>query len=140
MARGDHIRVRRFLYWHHGIDCGDGSVIHYTGTLWKRKEAAVRRTPLEEFADGGKIAIIKYKESANPDEIMERAEKRLAEQKYHLIFNNCEHFATWCMTGNASSGQVRTAATTALVATVAVVGGILVVLARKPSDQAGPEA
>lgn len=44
------------------------------------------------------------------------------------------------MTGNASSGQVRTATTTALVATIAVVGGILVVLARKPSDQAGLKA
>ncbi|HRT20579.1 MAG TPA: lecithin retinol acyltransferase family protein, partial [Candidatus Hydrogenedentes bacterium] len=32
MARGDHIKVRRFLYSHHGIDCGDGTVIHYTGS------------------------------------------------------------------------------------------------------------
>ena len=31
---------------------------------------------------------------------------RLGEQNYNLLFNNCEHFATWCKTGRHSSGQV----------------------------------
>jgi hypothetical protein len=26
MAKGDHIKVRRLVYSHHGIDCGDGSL------------------------------------------------------------------------------------------------------------------
>ena len=27
--------------------------------------------------------------------------------EYSLVFNNCEHFATYCATGNKSSGQVQ---------------------------------
>jgi len=37
MARGDHVRVKRRGYWHHGIDCGDGTVISnrpYVGHAW----------------------------------------------------------------------------------------------------------
>jgi hypothetical protein len=38
---------------------------------------------------------------------MRRAESRLEERKYHLIFNNCEHFASWCKTGVEDSKQVN---------------------------------
>jgi hypothetical protein len=31
---------------------------------------------------------------------------RLGEQRYNLIFNNCEHFAIWCKTGRHRSAQV----------------------------------
>lgn len=51
MAKGDHIFVNRFggTYGHHGIDCGDGSVIHYSGRDWGRNRV-VHRTSLDEFA------------------------------------------------------------------------------------------
>ncbi|MEM9150140.1 MAG: lecithin retinol acyltransferase family protein, partial [Cyanobacteria bacterium P01_F01_bin.3] len=43
MARGDQVYVYRDVigvpYEHHGIDCGDGSVIHYS----KRDKAEVSR-------------------------------------------------------------------------------------------------
>ena len=56
----------------------------------------------------------------SPEETVERA-KQVAEQcatertrietiinghKYHLVFNNCEHFAIWCKTGVHESRQV----------------------------------
>jgi len=53
MACGDHIRARRFGYWHHGIDCGDGTVIHYEGELFRAKDAKVRRVTWHEFARNG---------------------------------------------------------------------------------------
>ena len=31
---------------------------------------------------------------------------RIGEQRYNLLFNNCEHFATWCKTGRHRSEQV----------------------------------
>lgn len=130
MARGDHIRVRRLLYSHHGIDCGDGTVIHYTGTLWKRREAAVVRTPLDAFARDKAVAILRYKHPSPPEEVLARAESRLSEQKYDIVFNNCEHFASWCVTGQAQSRQVRVAVT-AVSAAVVAIGGILMVVARK---------
>jgi hypothetical protein len=36
-----------------------------------------------------------------------RALGRLGEQRYNLIFNNCEHFAHWCKTGRHRSAQVE---------------------------------
>ena len=32
---------------------------------------------------------------------------RIGEQRYNLLFNNCEHFASWCKTGRHQSGQVE---------------------------------
>ncbi len=125
MARGDHIKVRRWIYSHHGIDCGDGTVIHYTGSPLRRINAAIRQTPLDEFTEGKKTVIVPYDPQPPPDEVVERARERLSEQKYSLIFNNCEHFATWCMTGKAESTQVRRA----IGATVVFVGGVLTVVA-----------
>ena len=37
---------------------------------------------------------------------LRRAMGRLGEQDYNLLFNNCEHYATWCKTGRHRSGQV----------------------------------
>ena len=31
---------------------------------------------------------------------------RIGEQRYNLLYNNCEHFATWCKTGRHRSEQV----------------------------------
>ncbi len=43
---------------------------------------------------------------------------RLGEGNYNLIFNNCQHFARWCATGDHESEQVRSvAATTGTVIT-----------------------
>jgi hypothetical protein len=64
MARGDHIFVRRLggLYSHHGIDCGDGSVIHYWGDAsWSTR---VVRSEVHRFAGGGKIETRPYSEVA----------------------------------------------------------------------------
>jgi len=125
MARGDHIKVRRFLYSHHGIDCGDGTVIHYTGSPLHRINAAIRRTPLEAFTKGKKQYIIPYNPQPSPDEVIRRATDRLNEEKYSLVFNNCEHFATYCMTGAGKSPQVLKA----IAATVVLVGGVLTLIA-----------
>ncbi|MCG9053034.1 lecithin retinol acyltransferase family protein [Laribacter hongkongensis] len=39
-----------------------------------------------------------------------RAYRRMHEQGYSLLFNNCEHFVTWCIEGTSGSSQVRNAA------------------------------
>jgi len=42
-----------------------------------------------------------------PGVSVHRALGRLGEQRYNLIFNNCEHFAHWCKTGRHRSAQVE---------------------------------
>ncbi|MCC6794316.1 MAG: lecithin retinol acyltransferase family protein [Candidatus Hydrogenedentes bacterium] len=130
MARGDHLRVFRRGYWHHGIDCGDGTVIHYTGELFDRSNAAVRRTPIEQFAKGGKVRVVKSHSDFHIEDIIARAESRLEEMRYSTVSNNCEHFASWCRTGRRESKQVRraiTAATALGVAAVTVAGTLAAV-------------
>lgn len=106
MARGDHIYVRRgYRYSHHGIDCGDGSVIHYVGP--RASGRRVERTPMAEFAPESQIQVRHYVERLDPDETLRNAESRLGTANYSLVRNNCEHFAAWACTGRARSSQVR---------------------------------
>ncbi len=108
MARGDQIyTMRDFMtmqgvYEHHGIDCGDGTAIHY-----RKGTETITRTSLEEFTDGRPIYVKHYKVSYIPDVVVRRAESRLGEQDYNLLYNNCEHFATWCKTGISRSEQIE---------------------------------
>ncbi len=137
MARGDHICVRRLLYWHHGIDCGDGTAIHYSGSPLKRSRAIVERVALDVFTKGRAIRLVQYDPAPSAEDVMQRAESRLEESRYHLLFNNCEHFARWCMTGIAESKQVKSAVRTMFVAaSVIIVGGIATVVAAKARRRA----
>lgn len=108
MARGDQIYVWRpffnleGVYEHHGIDCGDGTVIHY-----RKPSETIERTSLATFTQGKKVYVKQYATSFLPDVVVQRAESRLGERKYNLLFNNCEHFATWCKTGFSDSLQLR---------------------------------
>ena len=106
MARGDHIYARRGRrYSHHGIDCGDGSVIHYVGP--RGTPRVVSRTPYDEFAAGCEVHVRPYTSRLDAEAAIGNAESRLGSHGYHLVRNNCEHFAAWCCTGRAASAQVR---------------------------------
>jgi hypothetical protein len=111
MSRGRHIKVRRRLYWHHGIDLGDGTVIHASGEPGRRKFGAkVRRTTMDEFLRGAVAVEVERPDALSADEIVARAEGSLGNGAYSLVWNNCEHFAHWCQTGRPASAQVTRAA------------------------------
>ena len=130
MACGDHIRVKRRFYWHHGIDCGEGRVIHYTGEPFHYGQGIVERTDLETFARGGTVEVVSYQHCALPETVVRRAESRLNESSYDLLDNNCEHFARWCKTGWHESKQVRRALRTVKMVGAVVVGGVAALTAR----------
>ncbi|TVQ55240.1 MAG: NC domain-containing protein [Spirulina sp. DLM2.Bin59] len=108
MARGDQIYVMRELlnlngvYEHHGIDCGDGTVIHY-----RKPSEIIERTPFATFSRGKPVRKKTYPTTYIPDVVVDRAFSRLGENRYNLLFNNCEHFATWCKTGVSHSQQIK---------------------------------
>ncbi|MGB7086147.1 MAG: lecithin retinol acyltransferase family protein [Phormidesmis sp.] len=106
MARGDQVYAMREVigipYEHHGIDCGDGSVIHYS----KVGEANIARTSRETFSRGAAVHTKAQPTAYIPDVVIERAESRLGERQYDLFFNNCEHFANWCKAGRAECMQL----------------------------------
>jgi hypothetical protein len=88
---------------HHGIDLGDGTVAHYL------EGREILRSPREEFSRGEPISPVSYPEDvcSPPGVTLRRAMGRLGEQRYNLLFNNCEHFAHWCKTGRHRSAQVE---------------------------------
>ena len=43
----------------------------------------------------------------SPDAVIDRAEARIGEKAYNLVFRNCEHFSSWCKTGISNSEQVN---------------------------------
>lgn len=120
MAKGDHIYVYRGIIYHHGIDCGDGTVIHYSG---KAKYGKICRVSKAEFAKGEKIYIKdNYPKYYSPSEIVKRAKKRLNERDYNVVFNNCEHFVYDCTTGESDSPQLNNAITGASGGVAAYMG------------------
>lgn len=128
MAQGDHIYCSRGLYTHHGIDVGGGQVIHFTGTPERKRGARVTLTSLEDFAAGDAVHVQEYGSPSPAKTVVRRARGKVGTGGYNLLFSNCEHFARWCKTGEASSKQASaavgsyTAAGIGGVATAASVG------------------
>ncbi|XP_014677569.1 PREDICTED: lecithin retinol acyltransferase-like [Priapulus caudatus] len=124
LKRGDHIYVWRTGYHHHGIWDGR-KVIHFDGAKsGDKSNATIRRDTLDVFLNGGKLKIYLYGvswwntwyewlttsttlESDPPDTVMDRAESRIGDSGYNLIFNNCEHFAHWCKLGERAKKVLR---------------------------------
>ena len=116
--RGDHIRVCRMngLYYHHGIYVSDNEVIHFTGadddSVLDWSKAKVIKTTLQRFLNGGTVEVKEYTDAEISDlyhveGIVNYARSCLGEDGYHLIFNNCEHFANACTLGKYRSRQVE---------------------------------
>lgn len=104
-------------FWHHGILCGDGSVVHYGGMDGKKtfKNARILRTTVEEFKSNRSRSThtVNYpatRKRFSPEEAEQRAISQIGQRDYHLIFRNCETFSRWCVTGEQRSFQVQGAA------------------------------
>ena len=108
---GSHLSVSRGLYYHHAIYIGDNQVIHYSGFAEPFNKGSIEQTTLENFLGGrDQFTVVNYPSNTviyTNEEIVERAYRCLGEDDYNLLFNNCEHFACWCVTGEKRSEQVR---------------------------------
>ena len=103
MAAADHLQVPRQhgLFLHHGIDLGDGTVAHYL------EGREILRSALDDFSQGQPVSVVQHTQCSPQGVTLRRAMSRIGEQNYNLLFNNCEHFATWCKTGRHHSAQVN---------------------------------
>jgi hypothetical protein len=108
------LQVRRRLvglpvcYMHHGIDIGDGTVVHArpddAGRLFGG--GRIVRSPLAEFAAGEAVEKVVDPPAFPPAEVARRALAHVGRPGYCPVVDNCEHFATWCATGERRSRQV----------------------------------
>lgn len=131
--RGDVLEVPRTHLTHYGIYLGDNRVAHMMPDILlaltddkgltqkvvsnKRlilgvigRVASIRVDTVEDFAYGAEILVnhldrsLKKKALLN-EEVAQRAEKLLGITPYSLLWNNCEHFVTYCRFGTAISPQ-----------------------------------
>ena len=90
-----------------GIDDYTPTVIHYN--KFNGGKGRIERTSFREFQKGARCWVDNYG-SRYTDTVLEqsltRATSRLGEQEYDLFTNNCEHFASECVTGEGQSRQV----------------------------------
>ena len=111
IQQGTHLKVSRGIYTHHGIYVGNGNVVHYSGLAHGFNKGKIELTSLKKFmGEANELKYVKYDTTIQTyakDEICERALRRLNEDKYNILFNNCEHFACWCVTGRKESKQVQ---------------------------------
>lgn len=101
MARGEHIVVDRGGWEHHGVDLGDGTVVHFA-------DAVVRRTSRWRFAGGNEVRLVsRPTNGVTQDQAVTNAVALAGAQDYALTRNNCEHLASWAVTGVSRSRQIE---------------------------------
>ena len=115
--RGDLIRVGFHGLYHYGVYLSDDCVvqfgrnpIHHDPTPAEQVE--VLATDLADFLAGGFLEVCSLSPlerlQARPREKVARcALSRLGERGYHILTNNCEHFATSCLTGKPVCTQAE---------------------------------
>jgi len=107
----DQLLLRSKSYYHYGILISQNEVVHFVGpSFLKRKESTIKIISLNKFLRGEKLEIIKSKYNVySKEEIVERALSKVGTDfgVYSLTKNNCEHFATWCVSGKRMSTQCK---------------------------------
>lgn len=134
LERGDLLEVPRTLFVHFGIYLGNGKVAHLIpdilplftrnelrvrtvvsnkrlllGVLCRR--AAVRIDTIDDFVYGARVLLINAMDGvlgvqpAPNEEVARTAEKLIGAVRYSLLWNNCEHFVTFCRYGTGISLQ-----------------------------------
>lgn len=111
---GDLVRVKTGSIYHYGIYASDLEVIQFGLPPVSRQGidnslVAVCATSIEDFLVGGFLEVgvreKKDKKRHSPKKTVALARARLGEKGYHILNNNCEHFANECYFGEKRSNQ-----------------------------------
>lgn len=113
---GDMIRVKSGTIYHYGIYVSDAEVIQFglapaARPALKDSEVEVLATDIDTFLGGQFLEVAEFdrkekKTHPTPEEAVAKARARMGEKGYHILYNNCEHFAHECVSGKHYSEQV----------------------------------
>ena len=107
---GDIIYIKEAYYRHYGIYINEENVIHYDGKkddFWLRK-MQIRQTNMNRFlGSNNKYHVCRGRGKYDEIQTVKRAKSRIGEEKFDLVYNNCEHFSRWCKSGHHRSNQVN---------------------------------
>ena len=106
---GDVIRVKLGALYHVGIYVSDGEVIQFglpptLRATAKNEDIRVLSSDIDTFLAGGFLEVARFdkkeaKKNRPPHEVIAAARARIGEGGYHILYNNCEHFANECLSG-----------------------------------------
>lgn len=101
MSHGEHIRIVGGGRVLHAIDCGDRTVLHLDEG--GAGPAVVRRSLLADLTQGGgTVEVVRAPHKVYPPQmVVARAFSRLADPATAAMFATSEHFAAWCVSGQA---------------------------------------
>jgi hypothetical protein len=110
---GTILRVGRTGYWHYGVYIGGDETVHFTSADSDvPSNNRVMRTSMFKFlGDAEDFQTLKFPERVcgrrvfSGRETCARAIEKIGLSDYSYLNNNCQHFAIWCKTGVAISGQ-----------------------------------
>lgn len=113
---GDMIRVKVGALYHYGVFVSEDEVIQFgeapRGGL-DRNEAEIEVCTTDiysflggDFAEVAELDRKERKKRRTPEEAVRVARERLGTRGYHILYNNCEHFAHECVMGEKFSEQV----------------------------------
>ena len=106
-AYGDMIRVKVKFYYHYGVFLDENRVVQFglpDNTGIPPEQIAVIMTDCQTFLQGGTVetACLTFWEKRRrrpPAKTEAYALSRLGQTGYHILHNNCEHFAYDCVMG-----------------------------------------
>lgn len=113
-AAGDMIRVRLGNIYHYGVYASRGEVIQFglapcARPHLKDSEIEVCASDLDTFLCGGQVEVAEPEQGKDsvrsPEQAVSYARQSLGRRGYHLLKNNCEHFAYECVTGKPYCSQ-----------------------------------
>ncbi len=114
-ALGDMVRVKSGSIYHYGVFVSEDEIIQFglapaLRPSVKPCDVEVCVSDVDGFLGGGflEVAVLDRKESKkrrSPKETVAMARSRLGEKGYHILYNNCEHFAYECVMGERYCSQ-----------------------------------
>jgi hypothetical protein len=110
LVPGDHLVTGRgLLYTHHGLYVGDHKVVHYAGWHEPFVGGKVEEIAIADFHNGEGFYVERYMaRKYSNEESVRRIYRRLGENNYWLLFNNCEHLVRWAILGQSRCEQFKT--------------------------------
>lgn len=106
---GDMIRVSMGTLYHFGIYVSDREVIQFGLPPSRRAELSdaeveVLASDIDSFLAGGFLEVCEFdkkekKKHRTPEQIVAYARSKIGTRGYHILYNNCEHFANECVSG-----------------------------------------
>ncbi|CAL1548127.1 unnamed protein product [Lymnaea stagnalis] len=153
---GDLLKFKRGIYYHWAVYIGKGKVIHVTGRDGQgmkqskdgsditalcsvpQDKADVMEADFWDVAGESKAEVGNMKDEGwlplDTKTILERARKSLGPVRYHLLADNCEHFAKWCRYDRSESKQADVAVAT-LSIVVRLLSGVEMTVLLKAQNQ-----